>query len=213
MIKKIRLATLYILICCLSYLFLISYPDDKLSWYDAPLYPLLALLIGILFYVVYYYLKKLLKTNELPAQISIVCISMVLFYKPAIQICNKVQQYGTQNNNGDPESNYAKKLYTQGFTFDYKIFYTQPVGNNIFQLYFYRTAYHYNKGINIIMYDSIPQLKINDTVMVCQADKKELLNKFYDYKIINNWNNCMLVVINKPHTSAMPLSAVIKQSK
>lgn len=46
---KERIAFVGLLSTALGYFLLISYPETKLLWYDAPLYPLLVLLLGLTF--------------------------------------------------------------------------------------------------------------------------------------------------------------------
>lgn len=77
---------------------------------------------------------------------------------------------------------------------------------NSFQLNFYRKAYKKNEGIRIDVYDSISQIKINDTVMVCQADKKDSLNKYFETEMIDHWNKCVLVIIKNHKNQIRALS-------
>lgn len=198
--KKIKLATLFLTICSFSYLFLISYPTDKFGWYSAPLYPFFSLLIGFLFYSVYEYFKKLLNNKKTTLEIIVFILIISLFYKPYINIYNKVELYSKHYENYYLESNFVKKIHSKRTHFNYKVFYKPQMLISSFQLNFYRKAYKYNEGIKIDVYDTISQIQKKDTIMVCQTDKKDSLNKYYDTEIIDQWDKCLLVVIKTKKT-------------
>jgi 4-amino-4-deoxy-L-arabinose transferase-like glycosyltransferase len=193
--KKIKSATLYLTVCSFSYLLLISYPTDKFINYLAPLYPLFSLLIGILFYSAYRYFKKFVSSKKFIPEIIFFVLMTALFYQPYIHIYNKVEEFSRHYVDYYAESHFAKKINSKEKHFNYKVFYKPSMVINEFQLNFYRKAYAYNEGMHIDVCDTISQIKINDTIMVCQGDKKDALNKYYSTEIIDQCDNCLLVVV------------------
>ena len=195
--RKIKLATLYITICSFTYLLLISYPHSKFQWYDAPVYPFISLLIGIFFYCIYDYSSAFFDRESKVYKLVFIILLVSIFIIPYIKIYNKIERYSERFNYSYIESNFVKKIHLNGTAFNYKVYYHPYIFINAFQLNFYRKAYSNNDGIKINVYDSISQVKINDTVMVCQQEKKDTLNKYFDTQTIDRWDKCLLVVIKK----------------
>jgi hypothetical protein len=195
--KRIKLTVLFLTICILTYLFLISYPIDKCEWYDAPLYSYFALLVGILFYCIYQYLKMITRKKRIIAELLISLIIVLSFILPYLSMYNKIEKFGKNYDINDYESIYAKKLTDEKYKINYTVFYKPTQLANPYQVNFYRKANKYNSGIIINVYDTLSQIKINDTLMVCQIAKKDSLNKYFQTEIIDNWNDCSLLVVKK----------------
>lgn len=137
------------------------------------------------------------RKKRIIAELLITLIIILSFILPYLSMYNKIEKFGKNYDINDYESIYAKKLTDEKYKINYTVFYKPTQLANPYQVNFYRKANKYNNGIIINIYDTLSQIKINDTLMVCQIDKKDSLNKYFQTEIIDNWNDCSLLVVKK----------------
>lgn len=194
---QIRKLTLYTTITSGLYLFLISFPPDKLFWYDAPLYGYFAVLIAILFYVFNEYLQLAFsKNNWLPYLISAI-VACSLFYGSYMNIYEKNRVASLSSDPSESESVFAKYLIDHNKNYPYTVFYKPALYINKYQLDFFIAQQQYNNGIEIKQTDTISRINLNDMVMVCQDDKKADINKHFEVLLIDSCKQCQILEILK----------------
>lgn len=96
--EKVRQITIYNFIVAASYLVFISLSRTKLYWYTVPLYPLMSLHVGVLFYQAFSYLKKFKWFSR--HQVAPLLILSFVFIYPYQKIGRKVyapQEYQWDN--------------------------------------------------------------------------------------------------------------------
>lgn len=165
-------STLYLLLVSCGYLLIISYPSVKLSWYDAPLFPLLSLLVAINMNTIIDVIK--VKTNLIKS----ILVVLLLF-----NVCITI------NNNTSPKG----KIYTMeregAFLKEIVAIYPNLENITIFkkedhpehydQVLFYKKAFLLEKNILVELKQS-PVFKTSELVIVCKNELKTILKDTYN---------------------------------
>ena len=91
--KKIKLLSLYLFTCVLSFLLIISFSATKLHWYDAPVYPLASLLVSLGIYYLFEKIQNKIQTTKLFLSFVFpVLFCLAIFGWPYKNIIDKVDQ-------------------------------------------------------------------------------------------------------------------------
>ncbi len=208
--KKGRLwhLTWLLLINSLVFLAILSISKTKISWYMAPVYPSLALLVGIAFERAISGINKMMSGNNKSKYAVIAAFVIAVFwlpYKSTVEMA-----YMEQHPKWDwPELKYRDFMRqvkgTKGYTIlhgkynSHVVFYKKVnnlEGGNIKSqpmLDFDLNKHEIGKGTLIF--------KEGDKLMVCEKKVTQALNAIYSYKILWKWDTCILVEVIGQHTN------------
>lgn len=189
--KTILNAFFWILFTATGYFFFISYPAVKLEWYDVPLYPLFALLIGIFAGSVYQFVSEKIKSPVLPVLLFLL-ILIPAFYKPfseMIQLKNTVEE-----NLYDKEADGAFLRYLHAKhpeIHDLGILKTEEHIEHFDQIRFYARAFEIEDGLHTSITEYFQQVKLapGAYVMTTQQQHKDSLNANYQLKVLDEWKS------------------------
>lgn len=190
--SRIRDLSFFSCIMLLSFLLIISLAKTKLEWYDAPLYPFIAILAGIFIYFIYSVLTEL-KFNQLNFNILPLLFLFFVFIKPYTLIIDKT--YMPIENSWDKDfyngSYYLKAILKGEKLSDGLIFYVE--GYNP-QVRFYIKMLEDQK-VGFLWKDK-SQLAIGDKVVFFQDEVKQYLENHYSIEQLENNNGITIVKIN-----------------
>jgi 4-amino-4-deoxy-L-arabinose transferase-like glycosyltransferase len=190
LIKKI---SLFATVLVLSFLLVISLAQTKLEWYDLPMYPFLAILIGVFVHHVYSVLSaQSLFTTGIPSGIFLIIFSFLLFITPYSAMIKK---------NYQPVETWQDEDYTQIVYFmkdalkgKYDLEGYRIVSGNLTQhLLFY--CYSLNaKGKKISLAD-IDRLNENEKVIAYQIRTKDFITQNYLTESLGSSNDIAMYKI------------------
>lgn len=195
--KRQKLFAGYILSCAIVFLVIISSGTVN-SWYDAPIFPLLAILIGLGLSIFYKNTKQHIGFKKEWKQVLLITFFTIgLFSFPYYKIVQKVYL---------PDENYDY----------YGIFFKQiekfDISKNIFAYYswrnsgylFYEKVYRDFKGWQIEscgyrgkMDKCDLQPRLDQQVLICNTGIQNAFEKKYDSEIIDRFKTCKLYQIRK----------------
>ncbi len=191
--KKIKAFALYLILCVIVFLFLISGGTIN-SWYDAPVFPLLAMLSGLGFSI---FLNALFRYFGLKAgwkKATLVLLVYISFFSyPYYKIVNKVYK---PNNNKDKYGKFIARLNeNENNPIDLFVFYTWRNSSFLF----YEKAYNEMNGWNIEScgvrgnFENCDQLpSTNQKVMICNEGFIKKFETTYDFTVLQQMDNCIL---------------------
>jgi 4-amino-4-deoxy-L-arabinose transferase-like glycosyltransferase len=171
--EKVKAFTKLGWLFCGSYFLLISYPTVKLEWYDAPLYPVLSILLGIL---VHEAVVKLVFWCKIAPTNYIFLIFIALFFAiPYYKIYQQNSAYLPQ----EPleQDGYAIRTLhkTMPQLTKYKVLLTTKHIEHIDQANFYIKALNHYDQYHIQLINHIDSVQIDDMVLCSQSENIEKL--------------------------------------
>lgn len=188
-----RQQMLAFLILVLSYLLVISSAVVKLSWYDAPAYPLLALICGTGFLSLYRWVEAKVRLHRAAFPVLLVA----LFFWPFHQIHTRnAQRIGP-----------GSALEAEGYTLrEYLPQQQGPQSLKVLMIYnqyahyvqaeFYINAFNRFKGHNIRLAFSPDVIAAGDTVLCCQDEHLQTLAQ--DWKLDTLYENSLESTMERP---------------
>lgn len=180
--------------CCAMHLLIISCSENKLSWYDAAMYPLLALLVSIGIYQVGKQLMEWAAASKyIPTATIVVYIGLLFFIVPYSKIVKEYTHYKLK----EPNDQFGYMMKKIAKKHDLKTYYVlakdalpQP------QLYFYTGYYNRTQDYNITIIETAEGLQPNEHIMLCQGSKLKAIKDAYSYEQIDNFGkSCYLLKI------------------
>lgn len=183
-----RKLSLYCFLFSLVYLIMISIPKVKLIWYDAPIYPFLAILIGQGIHEIIQYSRQLLPSRLMPVMIAL----FVVFY---LVIFARLMQ---------KRSHFIlEEQEREGFFIRESFRHIQPKRSIVLmraeypdyydQLNFYRKKYRIDQQSDIQLRSSLTNLQTNDTLFICQPQLKDSLSLYYQLDTLYCLNGCLML--------------------
>lgn len=183
---------IYLSLSTLSFLIIVSYSKTKLEWYDMPIYPCLAMIVGIILSILYEVLKKWIgQTHQILSQRIFPVYFMVgIFILPYQQIINQI--YLPKTTEGKAQYAYMFKEISIK-TPEFKT-YNVCTDDHRYHATFYKEIYQKEKkaDIQIIKFS---ELKEGDKVVVCVPEILEEVTKQYSYKVLIQKKNCVFIKI------------------
>ncbi len=190
--KEFRLTVLFTILSAI-YLLVFSASANKLSWYNAPLFPLYAGLSATAIYRIYRILsesdfcKKILKINIFPLLFLI-----ILFIYPYVETLDRVLRISTE---------WEMETYEIGYFFRDVIKGNEQLPDDCYFLSselpqqndFYLQVLN-SKGLNIIQH-SYESLQKNDKVVTSEEKIKTYIHEHYQYKELASKNNVSIYLI------------------
>lgn len=167
----------------ISFFLFISIAKTKLDHYDAPIYPLLALLLAILIVTI----KKSLESTvmERTGTWGMILIFGLLFSWSYYSIIDSIYLKKPHRKSNE----YAWFMERNSNVKSYFV----AVKNYNAHLEFYQQLYN-RQGYDI--QKTYPKnLVVGDTAMFCQGDVKKMIDGVYEYEILNQNRGCYLVRI------------------
>jgi 4-amino-4-deoxy-L-arabinose transferase-like glycosyltransferase len=190
--KKIALL---LFINAFIFLTIISFSNSKKGWYDAPIYPYLSIIVGIGINWLYENFKdiKVLPIIRFPIFMSILFITL-LFAFPYYRIIDKIyifedNIYGWQSRQYRPFMLRVKdpRYFILQTDYNPPIHITQIALNN-----------NQTEIGCISVRDSnflTSKYPKGQKIMVCENEAKEVLNRLYNYKVLETYRECVFVEI------------------
>jgi len=187
--------SIYLLILCIGYFVMISYPPVKLEWYDAPLYPIMAILIGLLITKLIKLLSGIMKSGYSKyfkyALIVILLASYTYPYRNIIESYKYPENIYVMERDGA----YLKYLKTNYPKINnIKVFKIEKHKRHYDQVLFYKRAYEktLDYKISIVSENSFGP---GDFVIATRKEIKNIILEKYRVEEINNWKSGSLFKI------------------
>ncbi|OFY95507.1 MAG: hypothetical protein A2309_09230, partial [Bacteroidetes bacterium RIFOXYB2_FULL_35_7] len=172
----------------LFFFFLISYSQTKLQWYDAPLYPYLALICAA---PVTWMIKLISDSPVFTKPYHKIIIStlfiLTIFFYPYKKIMKDISFGDGYYWKHLLYGHFMKKMQHQK---SYSVIYN---GYNASADFYIRTFN--DKGYKI--FKKVPATIVrHDTIMVCEENVLQQIKQDYEISILNEWNTCCMIKID-----------------
>lgn len=191
--RLIQKTTLYLSIWCFSFFLVISYPPNKIEWYDAPLYPFLCLLIGIFVYELFKNINKVLANQYLKIGLQI-SLCAALFIYPYYRV---VQRNFTEHqtiHELEREGLFVRTLTKNRSDIKaYTILMQTNHPHHLDAAKFYMKAANYEHGKNISLKKHLSEITPNETILVCQQNKQDSIKNLYHFAVVDKFKECQLI--------------------
>lgn len=194
--SSIRKITWFSFIIIVSYGLIISFSKTKLEWYEAPMFPFMAIPIAVLMYQIFILLKKTDLVSELYVRNVLPYLFLfLLFYHPYRSTMDKV--YFPKENEFDKD-NYTVSYFLKDALkgkydiADHIIFYKGYHAHLLFYKHLLTS-----RGINVALEES-PEFKSGDRVIISQAETGRYIIKHFKYEPLMTDRNLKVIRITKP---------------
>ncbi|NVO32232.1 ArnT family glycosyltransferase [Hymenobacter lapidiphilus] len=180
------------------YLLVLSLVQTKLTWYDAPIYPALALLaaFGISMLV-----RAVTVHFRLPALRPVVWVllSLLLFWGPYANLM-KQQTTAHRARYGEAEVQFGRHLQRQRTAQPWLTAYsilTSSAYNGSMEWYAIVAQKSFNEQVTYRFDDNIPQLVAGETVMVCDSRLRQQLQQQRVVQVLLQQDSCATLRVLK----------------
>jgi 4-amino-4-deoxy-L-arabinose transferase-like glycosyltransferase len=191
--KNRRLADFGVLMTLagITWMTVISTAQTKLEWYDASLYPVMAMLVGYVLYRAYQLVMSYvpIKSNALRSGLTVL-IFILVFAFPYKKIIEKVYQPKDIDYPGERYGlliSQVKNKYPdlKEFTIQYNSFSTH--------ILFYQLVYNQHRGYHISRIDKPEEARVGMTVMSCDPNDVKYLEENFVVEPITGKEGCKLL--------------------
>jgi 4-amino-4-deoxy-L-arabinose transferase-like glycosyltransferase len=181
------------------FLMIVTFANTKKEWYEAPVYPILAIVIGFGIEKIYYESKKMLiKTPNKWIKYSLSLILACCFIFPFYKIISKYD-FAADNLHEWKTREFSQLMfdskkylpfgvavydYNASLVLTHKIL-NIPNDKNMYEISIFDSTY-FPKN-----------LKIGDRIMFGETSSTDSINKYFEYKTLNSNRVCKLVEIEK----------------
>jgi len=195
--KLMKNFSLFCFIYIVFYFLIISFAKTKLPWYDAPLYPMASLVIGLGisegFQALenYFQIENKLKRLGL-LSLLIICIFLVPYFDIAYaKIYKKDEIMYSASNGVKPQLMYGEylKIITNNKSRLKKIYVVRDKNYNAQLLFYAKVANLKGYSIKLTSFED-KVLKLGDTAITCSSEIKMKLEQNYSLKPLHSNNSC-----------------------
>jgi hypothetical protein len=173
--KSVKEDLLRWMIISLGYLLFISIPADKLEWYDAPVFPFFAMILGV---------TAGQLTEYIPRQWRLLWVLPIIFI-----LWRKLNFIRNDINPRDPLE-YEGAILRQLHDLDsIKVFMPVATSEHRLQLDFYRKVILAKTGEDIKVLDSVDDISVNDHIIICQTENLKNIEGKYLIDTIKTWSD------------------------
>lgn len=191
---KIKKTTLYVTLLAVTYWLIISSSETKCGWYEAPLFPYLAFLCGIIIYTVFVYIKEQLNTSKLVTYNVLPYVFLfVVFITPYEKIIQKTY--------APVEYSWDVEFYKLSYFLKNAVKHERSVANQYLCYDGYMA--HLKWYINLLNDDKQPisfkdfhGLVVGDKIITSQKHVQDYIEQNYITQQISNDNNIKTYMIN-----------------
>lgn len=192
--EKLRKVTLFSTLIVVSYWLLISCSETKIEWYEIPLFPFLAIIIAVIIYTGFNFLKsssdltKLFSFNVIPY-----IFLFTVFLSPYEKIIDKIYF--------PKEYDWDKEFYQLSYFLkddvnskrSVKDYYLCYYGNNSHLLFYVNILNDANQNINFKNWNN---LQSGDKIIASQPHVRSFIETYYSYELIGEVGNIKLYNIS-----------------
>ncbi len=181
----------FLAILILTFWGVISFSKTKLDWYDAPLFPFLALVAGYVISEIYKLLKESVNAGKAGTYILIVLIIIITFYYPnkTLRDINSVSQIGVDYGILMKQ---AKQQNPQYKSYKVMVSYISPSATYYCQ--YLNLLHHYNTRTSF--YYKHFDINCGDTILFSDRAVRKKLNDEYYYTVVANCFDASLVKVD-----------------
>ncbi len=174
---QVKRIFLYVCMITVGYFLFISIPPVKLAWYDAPLYPLFALLFGITAHAV---ITRLLEHQPKWAPLAIVAASLVLCLPHYRTTWKNIHFDPAQTVDYEREGLIMRQLAeTRPELLSYTVFIDKRKVEHLDQVKFYQKALAHDRQANILFKDKTNELTHGELVLVAQPRFMDSISVYF----------------------------------
>lgn len=190
-LRALRDLGVLLLLAGASWMAVISNSETKLLWYDASMYPLMALVVGLALYQLHTGVQQWLAAPT-PGwrYLTTVLFLLVFFLMPYRFIISKV--YHPQEVLYQPEKYGFLIKQTERNLPDLKQYHILHLGQSTHAL-FYQLVYDLTKGYRIGRYRAPESTRVGNVVMTCQPRLRRYLSERYELELLQAYDECVLV--------------------
>lgn len=194
--KKIRQITQFSSIVILTFFLIISLGETKLFWYDLPMYPFFAILVGVFLHYIFMFLKNV---KAIKKSFSINVIPFIFLFFIVLPPYQKILEKTYKPTEYDWDKEYYEISYYLQDVVRQKISTLdgQFLAYNGYhaQLLFYINILQ-DEGVDFSFKDW-KNLSPNDTVIATQNEVKHFIETNYEYEILNKQKNINRYIIKQ----------------
>ncbi|MEL7530722.1 MAG: glycosyltransferase family 39 protein [Bacteroidota bacterium] len=177
----------------LSWMLVISSSQTKLEWYDASLYPIMAMWVGLGLTLLYYGLRDFLKLEKGAWPYIIKLAFVLLFF--ALPYKTIIQKVYAPKDNDYPGEYYGYLMEQAEDKFPDLKQYTLMFDGYSFHCLFYQLVYNQQKGYDIRRERKVVNLQVGETAMLCQPQTISYLEENFVLEYLTGKQGCKLVKI------------------
>ncbi|MEM6805230.1 MAG: glycosyltransferase family 39 protein, partial [Bacteroidota bacterium] len=169
----------------LSFFLVISFSVTKLEWYDAALYPPLAMLTASGIYMIWRALESYLAKSVFFSPSLKYILLFLLFFFPYFWINSQFHVYKLLY----PGEKFAYIMEQINRKLEVKKYYlAAPMGNP--HVSFYTAYYNKNKDFDILLKDQTEDFRVGDHVLVCHDEFIDALKERYELHRAEMYDQC-----------------------
>lgn len=193
---KLRSFITLMALATLGWWLTISFSQTKLEWYDASLYPPMAMMVGMAIYGMYQGLLNYLGpiSNGRRYGLTALFVGMFFFY-PYRAVFERTNDPKDIDNPGE-RYGYLIKQVERIFP-EHTKFIMQYDGYS-FHVLFYQEVYNQTKGYQINRKRKVQEVEPNEMVMTCQVGPLKYLRRNFEVCNITQKEGCFLVELGNP---------------
>lgn len=188
-----------LLVVAVGYFLLISYPAVKLHWYDAPLYPILSILLALTFVETVFFLRKklFLSLSENFINIALLIFASLYIYSPYKAVLKANQYDENQIYTMEFDGAYLRHLKENNIDIQQLIVLKEEKNIEHYdQVLFYIRAYNIENNRQLTLKHEV-LFEEGDIVMCSQEALKIKILELYAVDTINTWQQGVLYKIKR----------------
>lgn len=192
--RSVRRPAIFFTLCAFVQLAVVSYSQTKLSYYEAPIYPWLAIVAAL---GIVYPLQKLAKFVW-PASPRVAAMAPALFFVMWAWAVWMIFPHKAENMHIYPDMKIGEFIMEQDTLDNYAICYHEYNAQSRFYMH-----KEQHRGRNVVL-DAIDYLKPGDRMVLCENVHWERLDKWWKYEILHGETRaCALVRVTASNKNAI----------
>jgi 4-amino-4-deoxy-L-arabinose transferase-like glycosyltransferase len=185
--KLIKQFSIFAIFYLITFFLIISESETKQLWYDAPLYPIMAIIIGASLVEFFQRVMEKVNLSIFAKKIALTIFILAVVYIPLVDVYKYIHR--SDYSNLAPIIDYGKFLndFLTKYPTSKEVYYISY--NHNAQVYFYVKVANQN-GSNVQLRSSIDDFIAAEIVLTCDKDEKSDIEKKYITGIMYSNKDC-----------------------
>ncbi len=189
---RLKKFIIYALIWSISYFLIISFPVVKLEWYNAPLYPIFSLLVGL---VIFFFIRIAQEKGGRLLQLVGILVIVLIYINPLKNSINSIT-HTPKLLPQEMAGNFMRILHENNPEYnDYTVIQQVKWIEHQDQTKFYQKAYNYESDYRLKIKQYLSEISVRDIILTCQKNKMDSINYSFNVSILKEDDNCKLLQI------------------